>query len=47
MAIHDFKGRLYELIEIRANSTLLQCILTGQRVIIRNHNWDAIGFVRP
>lgn len=47
MTIQDFKGRIYKLIELRVNSTLLEDVQTGERVTIRNHNWDAIGFVRP
>lgn len=44
--IKDFKGRVYNLIEICKDSALLECVLTGDKVRIRSYNWDDIGFVR-
>lgn len=45
--IKDFKGNLYAMIDIREKTTLLRCVNTGAHIVIRNHNWSDIGFLKP
>lgn len=45
--IKDFRGWLYKLLEIRSENTLLECLTTGDRVVIRNNGWDDLGFTKP
>lgn len=47
ITIKDFKGRIYNVMEVRRDNTLLECVIDKSRVVIRNFNWDGIGFVRP
>lgn len=46
MTIRDFKGRIYTVIEIGRNSTLLRCEKTGDSVRIRSYGWNEIGFIK-
>lgn len=45
--IKDFKGWLYQIVDIGHDTTLLLCESTGQYVRIRSWGWDEIGFIRP
>lgn len=47
MTIKDFKGRIYSLIEVRKQNTLLECVKTNERITIRNNEWDSLGFIKP
>lgn len=44
--VSDFKGRLYEILEIGNKTTLLKCIMDNSHVRIRNYGWEAIGFTK-
>ena len=47
ITVRDFKGRLYDVIEHKADTTLLRCVQSGSYVRIRSYGWDEIGFVKP
>ncbi len=42
--VKDYQGRPYMLLEIRAFSTILECLDTGARVTLTNREWDLYGF---
>jgi hypothetical protein len=44
--VRDFKGRLYQILEVGRDTTLLRCQHTGDMVRVRSYGWDDIGFVR-
>jgi hypothetical protein len=46
LTVKDFKGRLYSVIEVNSQSTLLRCTKTGDHVRIRSFDWHAIGFIK-
>lgn len=46
MIVKDFKGRIYKLMDVGRDTTLLECSLTGAMVRIRSWGWDEIGFVK-
>lgn len=45
LTVQDFKGRLYNVLEIGRSHTVLECVKTHDRVQIRSGNWYEIGFV--
>lgn len=42
--IKDFKGRLYTLIGIDGNHTVMECLATGDIVRVANNQYKACGF---